>query len=200
MATSFSTALRPATYLTEPRWALYCEPYVLVTRIHFACSPDVAAFLYGPWEGGRRAGADMIPLVRRQGFWELNLPVAPGRADDVLFLIALLEHLDGADLRQRVRRALLAELDAAAGMAPAARLARLIDRTDRAVDLANGGPNVTSAMAVRLRPADLRALHRDGARRFVLSFSGYGGPYCLHLKLRKAEADLPRVEAMSRVG
>lgn len=202
MATAFSTALRPAWYSAEPREHRYCEPYVFVARIDLrAGRPDVATFLYGPWPGGTRAAAaDVIPLVRRASFWELSLPVAPpARPDEVLCLIALLEHLSGPALRERVGQAIREELAASAGMPQATRLARLIDRTDRAVDLANGGANLTSAIAVRLRPADLRALRCAGARRFVLSFSGYGGPYCLHLRLRKAESELflPRDRALA---
>lgn len=203
MAASSSMTIRPAGHFNAPRESRYCEPYVLVTRIHLAPShSEVGVYLYGPWgRGSTRATADVIPLVWRESFWEMDVRTAPmAKPDDVIHLVALMEHLNGVPSAARVlvKKTIIEELAASAGTTQETRMARLIDKTNRAVDSANGGPNVTSAIGFRLQTEDKEALDTNGSRAFPLSFSGYGGHYCLRLKLSKPESVSRNDEAFAR--
>jgi hypothetical protein len=81
-------------------------------------------------------------------------------------------------------------LDAPAYQARETRSARLIDRVNRAVDRANGGPNFSSAIEIMFTTEDIIHLEKNGSCRFVRSLCGYGGHYCLNFAVFKAESDL----------
>jgi hypothetical protein len=145
MASSFNMMLSHSGHCAEAGEARYCEPYLLVTSIDLRSPhPDVEAFLYGPWERATsRDTADVAPLVWRESFWRLDIIAAPiANPDDVIFLVALMEHVNGnpSAVRILVKKAVIEALGASAGMAREPRIAKLISDTNRAVDLANGGP------------------------------------------------------------
>jgi hypothetical protein len=69
-----------------------------VTSIDFRPPrPEVESFLYGPWQSiNPEDTADSVPLVWRESFWKLDIVTNPiAKPDDVIFLIALMEHFDG---------------------------------------------------------------------------------------------------------
>ena len=194
MASSFNMMLSHSGHCAEAGEARYCEPYVLVTSIDLRSPhPDVEAFLYGPWERATsRDTADVAPLVWRESFWRLDIIAAPiANPDDVIFLVALMEHVNGNPSAARilVKKAVIEALGASAGMAREPRIAKLISDTNRAVDLANGGPNISSAIELLLTVEDVARLDTNGTHRFVRSFAGYGGDYCLNFELIRAESD-----------
>lgn len=195
MATSFSQMLSPAGHFADPPETRYCAPYVLVTSIDLRPShPDVEAFLYGPWERGTsKERAGFIPLAWRESFWALGIPVpSMAQPDDVVLVVALMEHVNGSPgaVRALVKKAIIEALDVSAGMAQETLVAKLIDKTNRTVDVANGGPNVTSAVGLLLQAEDMAHLDGNGSRTLIRSFSGYGGHYCLRLELSKTEIEL----------
>jgi hypothetical protein len=195
MANSFSTILTPTGTFQKTCASRPCEPYVLLTSIDLRpARPEVEAFLYGPWQTTNSENtADIVPLVWREDFWKLDIITPPiAKPDDVIFLIALMEHFDGdpSSLRLMIKKAVIGALDAPAYHARETRSARLIDRVNRAVDRANGGPNFSSTIEIMLTAADLIHIKKNSFCRFVRFFCGYGGHYCLNFELFKAESDL----------
>jgi hypothetical protein len=195
MASLFNMTVTPTGKFQKMGGARYCEPYVLVTSIDLRrARPEVEAFLYGPWpRTNLKDTAGIAPLVWRQSFWKLDITAAPiEKPDDVIFLIALMEHADGnpSALRLLVKKAVIEALDASALLTRDMRIARLTDDINRAVDFANGGPNFNSAIEIVLRTEDVTTLNIDGFCKFVRSFCGYGGDYCLSFELIKAESQL----------
>ena len=195
MASFFNMTVTPMGRLRETGGARYCEPYVLVTSIDLRpARPDVEAFLYGPWpRTGLRDTAGVVSLVWRESFWKLDISAAPiENPDDVIFLVALMEHADGnpSALRLLVKKAVMEGLDASAPLKREMRIARMTEDVNRAVDFANGGPNVSSAIAIVLTTEDVMKLHEEGFCRSVRSFCGYGGHYCLNFEFIKAEYEL----------
>jgi hypothetical protein len=156
--------------------------------------PEVEAFLYGPWQTTNSENtADIVPLVWREDFWKLDIITPPiAKPDDVIFLIALMEHFDGdpSSFRLMIKKAVIGALDAPAYHARETRSARLIDRVNRAVDRANGGSNFSSTIEIMLTAADLVHIQKKDSCSFIRSFCGYGGHYCLNFELFKAEPDL----------
>ena len=193
MARLFSTTVTGS--FQEAGGSRCCEPYVLVTSIDLRpARPDIEVFLYGPWQTTNPEDtADIVPLVWRESFWTLNIVTNPiAKADDVIFLIALMEHFDGdpSALRLMIKKTVIGALDAPAYQARETRSARLIDRVNEAVDRANGGPNFSSAIEIMLTTKEIIHIEENGSCRFVRSFGGYGGHYCLSFELFNAEFDL----------
>jgi len=193
MANVFSTTVTGS--FQETGGSRCCEPYVLVASIDLRpARPEVEAFLYGPWQPANPEDtADIVPLVWRESFWKLDTITSPiALPDDVIFLITLMEHFDGdpGALRLMIKKVVIDALDAPAYQARETRSARLIDRVNRAVDRANGGPNFSSAIEIILTTEDIIHIERKSFCRFVRSFRGYGGLYCVRFELFKAESDL----------
>jgi hypothetical protein len=173
----------------------YCKPYVLVTCIDLRpARPKVETLLYGPRQGNHsRATAGMFPLVWQESFWKFDITAAPiAQPNDVILLIALMEHFDGnpGALTLLIDKATIEALDASSSLAREVRIARLIDDTNRSVDFANGGPNLSSATEMRLTEDDVVHLDTKGSCTLVRSFHGYGGHYCLGFEFIRAESDL----------
>jgi len=193
MDSAFSTTVTGS--FQETGGSRCCEPYVLVTSIDLrSARPEVEAFLYGPWQTTNPEDTtDILPLVWRESFWKLHIVTNPiAKPDDMIFLIALMEHFDGkpSAFRLMIKKVVIDSLDAPAYETRETRTARLIDCVNREVDRANGGPNLTSAIDINLATEDILQFEKNGSRRFVRSFCGYGGRYCLCFELFKAESDL----------
>lgn len=190
MASSFNTTITGS--FQETGGSRCCEPYVLVTSVDLRpARPEVEAFLYGPWRTTNPENiADSVPLIWREGFWKLDIVTDPiAQPDDVIFLVALMEHFHGdpGALRLMIKKVVIDALDAY--QARETRKARLIDHVNSAVDRANGGPNFSSAIEIKLTAEDILHIEKNGSCRFVRSFSGYGGHYCLSFELFKADSD-----------
>jgi hypothetical protein len=173
----------------------YCKPYVLVTCIYLRpARPKVETLLYGPRQGNpSRVTAGIVPLVWQESFWKFDISAAPiAQPNDVILLIALMEHFDGnpSALTLLIEKAAIEALDASSSLARELCIARLIDSTNTSVDFANGGPNLSSATEMRLTEDDVAHLDTNGSCRLVRSFQGYGGHYCLGFELIKAGSDL----------
>jgi hypothetical protein len=193
MANSFSTTVTGS--FQQADGSRCCEPYALVTSVDLRpAQPAVEAFLYGPWQTTSPENiADIVPMIWREGFWKLDIVTDPiARPDDVIFLIALMEHFDGdpSAFRLMIKKAVIDALNAPACQAGETSSARFIDHVDRTIDRANGGPNFSSAIEIMLTTEDIIHIQKSGSCRFVQSFSGYGGHYCLSFELFKAESDL----------
>ena len=169
-----------------------CEPYVLVTSVDLSSArPEVEAFLYGPWQATNpKDTADIVRLVWRESFWKLDIVANPiAKPDDVIFLIALMEHFDGDQsiIRFLIKQAVIDALSTSACLAREILIARLIDDVNTVVDLANGGPNFISAVEMVLTTEEIGGLEANGCCSFLRSFCGYGGQYCLGIELINEE-------------
>jgi hypothetical protein len=195
MVSSFSTTATPEGSLQETDVYRYCEPYVLVTRVDLGTpQPELEVRLYGSWHHIEPEDSPgMAPLVWGQGAWNLEFISAPIAApDDVIFLIALMEHFDGnpSALRVALNRALVEGLDASAHLERETRISRAIDEMDKAIQFTNGGPNFTSTVKIPLTTDAIMDMKISGYCRFQRSFCGYGGQYCISIELIKAEPGL----------
>jgi hypothetical protein len=202
MTSSFSMILSPTECVEQSGETPAGAPYVLVAGIDMrAVWPDVEAVLYRPWKDARPAApAGIVPLIWRDSFWRLDIVAAPiAKPDDLILLVTLVEHVDGnpCTMRTLVKEAVIDALDASTGMARKARIAKLLRSINGAVDFANGGPNFSSAIELRLTTDDAACLKSNSHCRFVVSFFGYGGEYCLALDLYNAEAGLNEVFALA---
>lgn len=195
MTSLFGTNVTPTGPYQETCGSRFCEPYVLVTSIRLCPPrPEVEVLLYGAWQSTNPDDdADIIPLVWREDILRFDVIAAPiAKPGDVVILINLAEHFDGnpSACRRMIKKSMIEALDASTCLARETRIARLIDEIDRVVDVANGGPNFTSAVEISLTIDDTLCLETIGCCTFVRSFCGYGGQYCLAIELVRAEPDL----------
>ena len=180
MASSCSTAVRPTGRFQATCGSRFCEPYVLVMSIDLRpARPEIDAFLYGPWQSAHPENtADVVPLIWQESVWKLHVIAPPiAKPDDVIILVALMEHLEGDPgiTRLMIKQAVIDALNASARPARETLIARLIDHVNRAVDWANGGPNVTSAVEMALTAENLRGLRTNGCCSFLRSFPATEG-------------------------
>jgi hypothetical protein len=191
MSTPFSTSVMPAGRFWGSRGSRRGEPYVVLTSIDLRPPrAEVEVLLYGAWQStGPDDNADIAPLIWRKGLWELDLSAPPiERPNDIVFLVALIEHFDGEPcaFKSLIRNAVIKAVDDSVHLARKTRVACLIEALDRSIDCANGGPNLTSVVEMPLSADDMMLLEARDSCRFVHSFCGYGGQYCLGIELKAA--------------
>ena len=191
MATPFSTSVMPAGRFWGSRGSRRGEPYVVLISIDLRPPrAQVEVLLHGAWQStGPDDNADVAPLFWREGVWELDLSAPPiERPNDIVFLVALIEHFDGEPcaFKSLIRNAVIKTVEDSSHLERKTRVACFIDTLDRSIDCANGGPNLTSAVEMSLSVDAIMLLGAYDSCRFVRSFHGYGGQYCLGIELKGA--------------
>lgn len=181
------------------------EPYVLVIGINLKNIPlpNVEVTKYGPWgniDKGDLMTTKPIPpnfdpgnlpiFVWRHPCWGLNGKPAPiSHPDDVIFLVAVMEHDDGdpAAMRTIVKGVVVSGLAASMNMSRADRVKKLINDVNGALEIPTGAPNfddpVGSTKELRLKQSLLQV--ETGVKATKLLFTGDSGQYRVRFELSK---------------
>lgn len=194
-------ALKSIKCLEETNEVGSDEPYVLVTGVNLKQAiPQVEVTRYGPWsdvDTGETRHTKVIPsnispevldalkqfVVFRTPFWGLDneSPTVISHADDVIFVVSILEHDDGDPeaARSIVKGTAVATIGSSMGMKRQERTEKLIADIKSALAIPTGFPNFDDHIGtkeLRLSGKDLlRAALAPHER--MLFFTGDGGHY-----------------------
>jgi len=183
------------------------EPYVLVTGINLkSLVPNVEVTRYGPWgdvdEDETRTTIPIPPSlpfdpdpsgiigIFRKPCWGLDGKAATiSNPDDVVLLVSLMENDDGDVQASRVlvKGAAVTSLAASMSLSRTARVAKLINDINGALQIPTGAPNfddnIGSTKEFRLSK---ELLDVNGCKKFkCLTFVGDGGRYQVCFEVSK---------------
>lgn len=190
---SSTTLLQHEAPVQQTNSASYYGPYLSVISIDLDAAPPAVDVFIDRCQQSRKLppAAAHETLGGREPVWDLEVALlSAAQAADLIVLTALLEHFDGDPWTARalIEQAVSQVLQASAYATRGKLITTLLDRLNKAIDHANGGPNVCSATAITLTEADAADLNAHGYWKAHRAYRGYGGHYRLDLELLKSQS------------